>query len=463
MLFTEPLFFLFFAVVFSGCWLIRGLAARKLWLLAASYMFYAAWDWRFLSLILLSTAIDYCVGRILDAPHARFGRRFWLVLSLVANLSILGVFKYLDFFISSAESLLLLLGFEPGNRVLSLVLPIGISFYTFQSMSYSIDVYRRDLRAVRSPLDFALYVGFFPGLIAGPIVRAGTFLPQLQVRQYFSGIPFRACLGLFLVGFIKKACIADNLGLIVDPVYAAPGEYSSVSVAVATVFFSIQLYCDFSGYSDMAIALARLLGFELPRNFAFPYFASSPTEFWRRWHISLSTWIRDYLYIPLGGNRGSALFNVRNLMIAMVLAGLWHGAAWTFAVWGALHGALLSVRVWLLDRYPNFGKSIPTALGVLLMFLFWNFSMIFFRAETLADAITLLGALSGGGSHSVEGAQALWLIPLGIAHWLSYRGDISRWIQKLPDWLYILGYAVIAIHAIPFIPMEQQPFIYFQF
>ncbi|MFP6565576.1 MAG: MBOAT family O-acyltransferase [Myxococcota bacterium] len=463
MLFTEPRFFLFFALVFAVCWGIPRLGMRKLWLLAASYAFYAAWDWRFLSLIILSSAIDYGVGRILDRPDARFGRRFWLVLSLVTNLSILGVFKYLNFFISSTESMLLAFGVEPGNRTLALVLPIGISFYTFQSMSYSIDIYRRHIRAVRSPMDFALFVGFFPGLVAGPIVRAGSFLPQLRVKQRFSEIPFRACFGLFLVGFIKKTCIADNIGLIVDQVYGAPGEYSSASVVLATVFFAIQLYCDFSGYSDMAIAIARLLGFELPRNFAFPYFAPNPVEFWRRWHISLTTWIRDYLYIPLGGNRGPVWFNVRNLMIAMVLAGLWHGAAWTYVIWGAMHGALLSVGIWLRRRHPGALATMPAALGTILMFAFWTFSMLFFRAENLGDAMTLLASLFDGGAQTIKAAYALWLLPLGLAHWLSYRGTFSTQIRQLPDWVYALGYAVIAVHAFAFVPMAQRPFIYFQF
>jgi alginate O-acetyltransferase complex protein AlgI len=463
MLFTELRFLVFFAVVFTVYWSIRSLGMRKAWLLSTSYFFYAAWDWRFLSLILLSTGIDYAVGRALERPHPQPSRRFWLVLSLVGNLSILGVFKYLNFFIASAESLLSVFGLEPGNRTLSIVLPIGISFYTFQSMSYTIDVYRGRIPIVRNPIDFALYISFFPQLVAGPIVRASAFLPQLRESKRFAQIPFRACLGLFLVGFIKKACIADNIAVVVDEVYGLPGAYSAASVAIATLFFAVQLYCDFSGYSDMAIATARLLGFDLPINFAFPYFAANPAQFWRRWHISLSTWIRDYLYIPLGGNRGSRWFNVRNLMIAMVLGGLWHGAGWNFAIWGTLHGAVLSARVGLRSVLPAAGR-IPAPVGMLLTFGLWTFSMIFFRAETLADAGTLLGSLFGaGGERSINTSLALSFIPLALAHWLAYRRTFSDWIARSPDWLYALVYAAIAAHALALVPMEHRPFIYFQF
>jgi len=265
------------------------------------------------------------------------------------------------------------------------------------------------------------------------------------------------------VGFIKKACIADNLAGVVDEVYAMPGEYSAASVVIATVFFVVQLYCDFSGYTDMAIATARLLGFKLPANFAFPYFATNPVQFWRRWHISLSSWIRDYLYIPLGGNRGSTAFHVRNLMIAMVLAGLWHGAAWNFAIWGALHGALLSARVVLRSAFPGATDRVPDPVGMLFTFSFWTFSMLFFRAETLADAGALLGALIGGSGRSVDASLALWIVPLALAHWLAYRRTFSDWIARAPNWLYALAYATIAVHALAFMPMEHRPFIYFQF
>lgn len=340
MLFTQPLFFVFFALIFCTVWLIPSHNTRKLLLLVASYTFYAAWDWRFCSLIAISTVIDFLAGQQLGRASEILRRKAWLILSLTANLGILGFFKYYDFFIESGSGLL---GLDP-SRTMNIVLPVGISFYTFQSMSYTIDIYRRQLKPVSGFTDFALYVSFFPQLVAGPIVRASHFLPQLSTKKSFSDIRFQVAFTLFLIGFIKKACISDNIALLIDPVFAAPDAFTAASLWIATVFYAVQIYCDFSGYTDMAIAIAALLGFQLQLNFRFPYFASNIAEFWQRWHISLSTWLRDYLYIPLGGNRGGSIKTYRNLMITMLLGGLWHGAAWNFVIWGGLHGGALAVH-----------------------------------------------------------------------------------------------------------------------
>jgi alginate O-acetyltransferase complex protein AlgI len=304
MIFTELSFLAFFALVFGVHWWLTSHRARKLWLLAASYFFYGAWDWRFLSLIVGSTALDYVVGLRLEGNDDERSRKRWIALSVVANLGLLGVFKYANFFLDSAIRLASALGFEASPHVLGIVLPVGISFYTFQTMSYSLDVYRRELRAVRDPLDFALFVTFFPQLVAGPIVRAIDFLPQLERVRVWRDVRVRACATLFLVGYVKKACIGDNVAELVDPYFKDPALYDALSAWIAVLFYAVQIYCDFSGYSDMAIATAGLFGYELRLNFDFPYFAASIRDFWRRWHMSLSSWLRDYLYIPLGGSRG---------------------------------------------------------------------------------------------------------------------------------------------------------------
>ncbi|HSL81392.1 MAG TPA: MBOAT family O-acyltransferase, partial [Thermoanaerobaculia bacterium] len=369
MLFTEPVFFAFFAAVFAVAWLERSHARRKLWLLAASYLFYAGWDWRFLSLIAVSTLVDFGVGLGLARGGRPAARRTLLVASLAVNLGILAVFKYYGFFVESAVGLLSSLGLEPAARVPEIVLPVGISFYTFQTLSYTIDVYRGKLAPVRSLTDFALFVGFFPQLVAGPIVRAADFLPQLESPPRWRDVAFRRHLTLFLVGFVKKACVADNLAPFADRVFAAPEVYTALAIWTAVALYAVQIYCDFSGYTDMAIACAGLLGYRLARNFEFPYVASSAADFWRRWHVSLSTWLRDNRYIPLGGSRGSRLATHRNLLLTMLLGGLWHGAAWTFVAWGALHGlALAAHREWRRlvagRRMPSLpgGRAVATAL-----------------------------------------------------------------------------------------------------
>jgi alginate O-acetyltransferase complex protein AlgI len=469
-LFTEPVFLLFFAAVFAAAWVVRANRRRKLLLLAASYLFYAGWDWRFLSLIALSTGIDYAIGRGLDpegpgASRTPAGHRALLVASLGVNLGILAVFKYYGFFVESAVGLLHAVGLDAGARVPEIVLPVGISFYTFQTLSYTIDVYRGKLAPVRSPIDFALFVGFFPQLVAGPIVRAADFLPQLEARPRLADVAFRRHLTLFLVGFVKKACIADNLAPFADRVFAAPETFTALAIQTAVALYAVQIYCDFSGYTDMAIACAGLLGYRLPVNFRFPYLAASVADFWHRWHVSLSTWLRDYLYVPLGGSRGSHLATHRNLWITLLLGGLWHGAAWTFVVWGALHAAALSLHRewgrWRLPRLPG-AAVLGSALTLGWVLLTW----IFFRAESFAGAGVMTKAFlsgAGPGPRALDPALLLLAALLWVIHWASAGRPVERWAEAMPDWAFAGAYGSAAAVAVFFLPLRTEAFVYFQF
>ena len=380
MLFTEPLFFPFMAVVWSVYWLLPTNRSRKIWLLIASYVFYGAWDWRFLLLIFGSTAVDYVVAMQMQATEGSRRKR-WLLVSLCTNLGLLGFFKYFNFFIESGNSLLSLFGdFE--MRTFGILLPIGISFYTFETMGYSIDVYRRRMEPCREFWDFAVYVGFFPQLVMGPILRAITFLPQLETRKSFWNTPFRASITLFLIGFIKKACISDNIAPLVDSIYADVAGFDALTLVIAAFLYAVQIYCGFSGYADIAIGIAGLLGYHVAINFDFPFFASNISDYWRRWHINFSSWVRDYLYFPLGGSRGSEAQTDCNLMITMLLSGLWHGAGAHFIVWGGLNGiALVFHRFYgRVKGIPQFLRSLFARTGVALTFYWFVLSTIFFRA-----------------------------------------------------------------------------------
>lgn len=468
MLFTEPVFFVFFAAVFAVAWLERSDRRRKLWLLAASYLFYAGWDWRFLSLIAVSTLIDFGVGLGLGRAAGARARRVLLVASLVANLGLLAVFKYYGFFVDSAVGLLSALGLESAARVPEIVLPVGISFYTFQTLSYTIDVFRGKLSPVRSLTDFALFVSFFPQLVAGPIVRAADFLPQLESRPRWQDVAVRRNLALFLVGFAKKACIADNVAPFADRLFAAPETFTALAVWTGVALYAVQIYCDFSGYTDMAIACAGLLGYRLARNFDFPYLASSVADFWHRWHVSLSSWLRDYLYVPLGGNRGSRLATHRNLMLTMLLGGLWHGAAWTFVAWGLLHGlALAAHREWRRLGAPRLpalpgGRLLATALTLHWILLTW----IFFRAQSFADAAVLARAFvffHSPGPRTLEPALLFLVVVLVAVHRLSASNRLEEAVERLPDWAFAGAYGTAAALAVFFLPLRTEAFIYFQF
>jgi len=468
MLFVEFRFFWFFLVVFGVYWSLRENRSRKIWLVLCSYLFYAAWNWKFLFLLIGSSALDYCVGMMLTRTKTRRGRRGWLILSLCANLGVIAVFKYYNFFVSSAVTFLAWFGLPASVHTLSVIIPVGVSFYTFHSMSYTIDVYRGKMRAVPSFLDVACFIGFFPQMVAGPIVRAFGFLPQLQSLRKFSNVDVRGALVLFLTGFIKKACIADAVAPFVDRYFAAPGNFTAASAWVGVLFYAIQIYCDFSGYTDMAIASARLLGYELTINFSFPYFARNISDFWHRWHISLSSWLRDYLYIPLGGSRGPRWFIYRNIMITMLLGGLWHGGAWTFVIWGGLHGVALVVhREWLRLTGPrpqahSLMRWLAWPLTVYWVCLAW----IFFRAVDLEHAFPALRSFVLFQSPGTEdlGAWMLWIVlALAVVHWLNSRGTFANWWRRGSDRVFAAGYGCTAAIVLLFIPPHYTPFIYFQF
>ncbi|MHC4803829.1 MAG: MBOAT family O-acyltransferase, partial [Planctomycetota bacterium] len=437
-------------------------------LLACSYAFYAAWDWRFLSLIITSTLVDYVVGLALQRSDRHRVRAAWLVLSLVVNLGLLGIFKYFNFFVASGAELLGFLGIPAQVSVLSIILPVGISFYTFQTLSYSIDVYLRKMEPCRNLLDVALFVGFFPQLVAGPIVRAREFLPQLTRRTRFDNIDVKACLVLFLAGFIKKAVVSDGVAPIVDAYFSDPSSYTAVSAWIGVLLYAVQIYCDFSGYSDMAIASAGLLGYSLRENFRFPYLACNLREFWQRWHMSLSTWLRDYLYIPLGGNRGTRLFTVRNLMITMLLGGLWHGAATQFIVWGAMHGAGLVVQREWSRRFGRGDRpgTVARGVGAVITFYWVCLAWIFFRAPDYDTAMTVVRSCVLFDSPG-ESALAIELLGLcaGLAavHWFVSREFFGEWWKRVPDRAFAVGYGVACAAVLPFTNPVAEPFIYFQF
>jgi alginate O-acetyltransferase complex protein AlgI len=478
---------LFLPVVVIGYWLLpsRGSIrswterpaprwvpdARQIWLLAASYVFYAAFDWRFAFLLLFTTVVDYSVGLRLDhlPDERRRTRRLTLLVSLAVNLSVLGFFKYFDFFVDQGVELLSKVGLEPATPALRILLPYGISFYTFQSMGYAIDVYRREVRACRDALDFATFVAFFPQLVAGPISRAKNLLPQIQAdRARPSGNQVLSGLLLILLGLFKKVVIADSLAPAVNATFNSPDPGPALA-AVGVLAFAIQIYGDFAGYTDMARGTARLLNVELVHNFDQPYLSRNITEFWRRWHISLSTWLRDYLYIPLGGNRGTAAMVYRNLMLTMLLGGLWHGAGWTFVIWGGLHGLYLCI-----DRARGVPRDLADGIparrevpAILVTFALVCFAWIFFRALSFSEAMNVIGGFFRFDGAGVEWSSvalvltmtaiafALDLVQRKVAHPL--RALAERPIRSGA----LVGVAVVLI--VVFSGGAPVPFIYFQF
>ncbi len=467
MIFTELRFLAFFLGVFALNWMLRSRTARHLVLLGASYVFYGAWDARFLGLIVLSTLADYGAALLLERPGATPRlRRFVLGSALTLNLGVLGLFKYYNFFAESLVAFLANFNVTVSQPTLQLVLPVGISFYTFQSLSYTIDVYRGQLRAERSLLSYALYIAFFPQLVAGPIVRAIDFLPQLARNPDIRAVAWRPLLLLFFWGYAKKAVFSDNLAPWVDAFFAAPQTFDTASHWLGVLLYAAQIYCDFSGYSDMAIATAGLLGYQLCLNFDHPYVSTSPREFWRRWHISLSTWLRDYLYIPLGGNRGTPSRVATNLMLTMLLGGLWHGAAWTFVAWGALHGAALVVDRWW-PRHPDSTGKVHTALlGWIITMLVVLTGWVFFRADTFPDATRILAGLAGmmGGDAALPPIFWCHLAGAFLVQLAAARGvKLARPLENLSWQGFAVAYGVLVGIALTLVNTSYRAFIYFQF
>lgn len=485
MLFNSNVFVIFFCAVFVLVLVLnKRVWARNLFLLVASYFFYASWDWRFLGLIFISTIVDYMCGLALDTSRFQDNgtslrtrqRRAILLVSLVTNLGILGFFKYYDFFIASAVEALALIGFQAHTSVLGIILPVGISFYTFQTLSYTIDVYRGRIPTERNLLNFALFVAFFPQLVAGPIERAANLLPQMRrsgsitLEGIYSGF-WLICWGMF-----KKVVIADNIAPVVDMVFAEPSP-SATMVLIGVYGFAIQIYCDFSGYTDIARGVARCLGFNLMLNFNLPYFATNPSDFWRRWHISLSTWLRDYLYIPLGGNRLGTRRTYFNLMSTMVLGGLWHGAAWTFIAWGAYQGALLCIhramKPWLERTFSPKSRLMQGVWYIARVVLFFQLVCIgwlFFRAESLSQVGVFLSNLFFGGGvpqQSLPTERVLLFVLLSLllvfVQLFQFLMRDLNVIFRLPVPVRAIVYAGLAIVFVWIGAPGGNAFIYFQF
>jgi len=490
MIFSSWIFAAFFLVVFTVYWALKTRRARHVLLLLASYFFYMSWNPWLVTLIIGSTVLDYLVGLSLMKTEAARRRTGLLILSVVGNLGILAVFKYADFFILSMRGLLTSLGLQANLSTLSIILPVGISFYTFQTMSYTIDIYRGKLRATRSFLDFALFVAFFPQLVAGPIVKARDFMPQLRTIKKFSWENLDAGVVLFMIGLTKKLLIADQLAYLVDPVFADPTRFVTRDLWLAMFCYGGQIYCDFSGYTDMAIAVALLLGFTLRPNFASPYLATSLTDFWHRWHISLSTWLRDYLYIPLGGSRLGRLLTYRNLLLVMLLGGLWHGASWTFVIWGAIHGTVLVISKAWAERKTGapavrgIGRYGNLALGWALTLLVVHVAWVFFRCQPVMaqgalepEPTTLaLQRAAYFVTHLFVPAEVenpVWLmnklpmlVLLGLMVCFQAYDEWTRRGRpglRLPAPIAGVGYAAWILILVILSPENANPFIYFQF
>ncbi len=467
MLFPTLAFGVFFLFVYFTSWsLDRENGRRKVFLLLASWFFYAQWDWRFVGLLILSAVLNWGVAALI-ARNDNATQRKWLVaLGVLVNLLILGFFKYYGFFIEQMADLLTQVGWERDLPLLQVVLPVGISFFTFQGISYVVDVHRRTTEPADSLLDVMLLMSFFPQLVAGPIIRASDLLPQFARSPRLTREA--ATLGLLLIvwGLFKKTIVASELSVnLVDPVFFDPSAYGAFDIAAAVYGYAVQIYCDFSAYSDMAIGTGLLLGYSFPRNFDQPYRASSMQQFWRRWHISLSSWLRDYLYVPLGGGKKGLWSSSLNVMITMLLGGLWHGAAWTFVAWGALHGGVQVIE--RLGRAAFGGrKVIPTAVGVLVTFHIVCLGWILFRAETFELAWAMLEGLGRMGPLAVTTPFMLGLIVIGLGmHWLPPRAaeGLAVRLKAAPSLTLglLVGAAFLLVEAMR--PDGVAPFIYFQF
>ncbi len=482
MLFNSLEFGIFLFVVFTVYWILNkgAILVQNSFLLVASYFFYGWWDWRFLFLILLSTMVDYFIGLQIEKSKNQKHSKLLLFASLTVNLGVLFYFKYFNFFIESFSEAFTFFGHHIESSRLNIILPVGISFYTFQTLSYTIDVYRKELKAEESLVSFATYVSFFPQLVAGPIERAKNLLPQFSKRKVFDYGFAKSGLQLMLWGFFKKIVIADNCAVFANAIFNNHLDYNGYSLILGAVFFTFQIYGDFSGYSDIAIGTARLFGFNLMRNFAFPYFSRDIAEFWRRWHISLSTWFRDYVYIPLGGSRGSLLKKIRNTFIIFIVSGLWHGANWTFITWGALNALYFMPLLLLGKNRQNVtiigdGKLLAGIKEVLPML--WTFALtviawIFFRSQTLGQALEILYRIFSLHSSAIDFVftKKVWLLVIYliiflVIEWLGRSRenpiDLDDRLSKPIKWGFYLVLAVLILDN--FSNSTSQEFIYFDF
>jgi D-alanyl-lipoteichoic acid acyltransferase DltB (MBOAT superfamily) len=469
MLFNSPEFALFLPIVFLLYWFVtnRNLKLQNALILAASYLFYGWWDFRFLSLIIVSTLTDYVTGIKIHGSSVREGKKLWLAVSIIINLGLLGFFKYFNFFVDSFISLF---GLDPAFCTIHIILPVGISFYTFQTMSYSIDIYRGRVGPTRDFITFAAFVSFFPQLVAGPIERAANLLPQFQKQRTFSYANGILGFRQIIYGLFKKIVIADSLAPVVNEIFANYREYSGGTLFLGAIYFSFQIYCDFSGYSDIAIGTGRLFGFNLMTNFKFPYFSRNIAEFWRRWHISLTSWFRDYVYIPLGGSRTGKWKGVRNVFAVFLVSGLWHGANWTFIIWGIIH-AFLFLPLYIMgtnrdsnrnQRPDSFMEITKIICGTLVTFTFVSLTWVFFRAPDLSQACTYLLRIF---KETGLPADLIWkskIVYYVIPFILLDYGVMRR--PKVPPWLlWVLVFIAVELIRSHSFAAVTQKFIYFDF
>lgn len=479
MLFNSPEFAVFFSVVFVLYWFItkNSLKWQNLVLLGSSYFFYGWWDYRFLFLLAFSTLLDFFTGLKINEAKTGAAKKVWLWISIIINLGFLGFFKYYNFFIDSFAQALSSAGFHSSTWTLNIILPVGISFYTFHGLSYVFDIYRGKITPIRNFVDYSVFVSFFPLLVAGPIERATHLLPQVQQNRKFGYRKAIDGLRQILWGFFKKVVIADNCAVYVDTVFNDHAAYSGSTLVIAAVLFAFQIYGDFSGYSDIALGTARLLGFELLRNFAYPYFSRDIAEFWRRWHISLSSWFRDYVYIPLGGSKVNRWKSLRNTFIIFTLSGLWHGANWTFIVWGVLNALYFLPLLVLRKNRSNLdivaqGRYLPTLsdfLKISITFSLTVFAWIFFRSENIHEALNYIAEIfSGSLLHKPEilpeKGIVLALIFFVLMEWFG-REQVYPLAETGSSWPRIWRwsfYCVLIFFIFVFSGKEQQ-FIYFQF
>ncbi|MBS1594583.1 MAG: MBOAT family protein [Bacteroidetes bacterium] len=477
MLFNSFEFFIFLPIVFISYWYLlrRSLLLQNMFLLGASYFFYGWWDWRFMFLLILSTMIDYGFGLLIY--HSERHKKFYLILSIINNLGILAFFKYYNFFAENFEHMANGLGCQVHPFILNIALPVGISFYTFHGMSYVFDIYRKIIKPERNFVNYAVFVSFFPLLVAGPIERATHLLPQIIRPRKFNYAQARDGMHLILWGLFKKVVISDQLSNFVNPMFDHYSSYSGSNLVLGTVYFAFQIYCDFSGYSDIAIGTAKLFGFELLTNFKFPYFSRDIAEFWRRWHISLSSWFRDYLYIPLGGSQHGRWLSIRNIFIIFLVSGFWHGANWTFIVWGGIHAAMY-LPIFLGNRHRKHtteviaSHSVLPALseipGVVLTFASACFAWIFFRSPDIQSAIGYIQHIFSRSLFTLPDSNRLgilYVVVIVIIDWINRRDERSTIFSKINNpilrWLCYLLCAVLVMTLI--LTQYEQKFIYFQF
>jgi alginate O-acetyltransferase complex protein AlgI len=473
MLFNSLTFVVFFTLVLAMHALPLSWTAKKRNLLIASYIFYAAWNPPFVILVWLSTIVDWHVAKAMYVESVQSRRRLLLTVSILVNLGLLAFFKYGNFLLENFQVIVGAFGFDYQPAQWSIILPVGISFYTFQTMAYSLDVYLKRARPARSFLDFALFVTFFPQLVAGPIVRPTHLIPQFAVPGKATRDQLLWGLGLVTLGLFMKIVIADGaLASTADLVYGEAERVATLDAWLGTLAFSGQIFCDFAGYSTTAIGVALCLGFSLPNNFRFPYAAIGFSDFWKRWHISLSSWLRDYLYIPLGGNRKGNIRTYVNLMLTMLIGGLWHGASWTFVVWGGLHGLYLAVERWILARWGKAEIGNNTLVRILLALLTYflvNITWVFFRAQDFATAWRILSSMLFFGSGDKVLVPTVQIIEVSVVivglvttHWLMRDRTLESVVSKVPPWLLATVWAAL-IWMVIVTQGSADSFIYFQF